>query len=92
MKTSAIQPFISKEEAEKSANEWVGTGDSLMRTWLIQAILDPKQHRDIGKVLAYVAEIHVNQWLERMTGRTIKTMVGESYDGITDDDKPPVRN
>ena len=48
--------IISKDEAEKSANEWVGSGESPMRSWLINAIIDPKQHRDIGKVLAYVAE------------------------------------
>lgn len=83
---------ISKEEAEKSADEWFGTGESLMRTWLINAILDPKQHRDIGKVLAPGAEIHVNKWLSEKSGRNIKTIVGVSYDGVTDDDKPRVRN
>lgn len=54
--------------------------------------MDPKQHRDIGKVLANVAEIHVNTWLSEQAGRPIKSVVGESYDGITDDDKPAVRN
>lgn len=84
--------IISKEEAEKSADEWVGSGESPMRTWLVNAIMDPKQHRDIGKVLAYVAEIHVNKWLTEKTGRPVKNIVGESYDGKTDDDKPCVRN
>jgi hypothetical protein len=84
--------IITKEEAEKSADEWVGPGESPMRTWLVHAIMDPKQHRDIGKVLAYVAEIHVNKWLSEKTGRPIKNVVGESYDGKTDDDKPCVRN
>ena len=79
---------ITKEEAEKSADEWIG----LIRTWLVNAIMDPKQHRDIGKVLAYVAEIHVNNWLTEKTGRHVKNVVGESYDGKTDDDKPCVRN
>jgi hypothetical protein len=54
--------------------------------------MDPKQHRDIGKVLANVAEIHVNKWLSEKTGRPVKSVVGESWDGITDDDKPIVRN
>ena len=79
---------ITREDAEKAADEWVGP----MRTWLINAILDPKQHRDIGKALANVAEIHVNTWLSEQSGRPIKPVVGESYDGITDDDKPKVRN
>lgn len=83
---------ITKEDAEKSADEWVGSGESPMRTWLVNAIMDPKQHRDIGKVLAYVAEIHVNKWLTEKTGRPVKNVVGESYDGKTDDDKPCVRN
>lgn len=83
---------ITREEAETSADEWVGTGESPMRTWLVNAILDPKQHRDIGKVLAYVAEIHVNKWLSEKSGRLVKNVVGESYDGVTDDDKPRVRN
>lgn len=83
---------ISREDAEKAADEWLGTGDSLMRTWLVGAILDPKQHRDIGKVLANVAEIHVNKWLSEQSERPIKCIVGESYDGVTDDDKPKVRN
>jgi hypothetical protein len=84
--------IITKEEAEKSADEWVGSGESPMRTWLVNAIMDPKQHRDIGKVLAYVAEIHVNKWLSEKTGRPIKNVVGESYDGKTDDDKPCVKH
>lgn len=83
---------ITREEAEKSANEWLGTGESIMRSWLVNAIMDPKQHRDIGKVLAYVAEIHVNKWLSEKCKRPIKNIIGESYDGITDDDKPIVRN
>ena len=83
---------ISKEDAEKSADEWVGSGESPMRTWLVNAIMDSKQHRDIGKVLAYVAEIHVNKWLSEKSGRHVKNIVGESYDGKTDDDNPCVRN
>ena len=83
---------ITREDAEKSAEEWVGSGDSPMRTWLIDAIMDSKQHRDIGKVLAYVAEVHVNAWLSKKTGRPIKNVVGESYDGKTDDELPCVRN
>jgi hypothetical protein len=83
---------ISREDAEKSASEWLGEGDSLMRSWLVQAIMDPKQHRDIGKVLANVAEIHVNKWLSEKSGREIKSVVGESYDGETNDNMPRVRN
>lgn len=83
---------ISREEAENSATEWLGTQPSLMRTWLVNAICDTKQHRDIGKVLAYVAEIHVNQWLMSQCNRPIRSVVGESFDGVTDDDKPVVRN
>jgi hypothetical protein len=83
---------ISKEDAEKSVNEWVGSMESPMRTWLINAIMDSKQHRNIGKVLAYAAEIHVNNWLTEKTGRPIKNIIGESYDGKTCDDKSCVRN
>ncbi len=79
---------ISREEAEKSADEWL----PLIRTWLVSAIMDSQQHRDIGKVLAQAAEIYVNEKLSEKTGRPIKTVVGKSYDGITDDDKPVVRN
>ena len=87
-----VSKSITREEAEKSADEWLGSGESLMRTWFINAIMDPKQHRDIGKNLANVAEIHVNKWLSEKTGRLVKNVVGESYDGKTDDDKPCVRN
>lgn len=83
---------ISRDEAKKSANEWVGSGESLIRTWLINAIMDSKQHRDIGKVLAYAAEVYVNKWLSEKSGRPIKNIVGQAYDGKTDDDKPFVRN
>lgn len=92
IKTLKKEKSISKEDAEKSADEWLGTSESIMRTWLVHAIMDEKQHRDIGKVLAYVAEIHVNKWLSEKTGRPVKNIVGESYDGRTDDDKPPIRN
>ncbi len=86
VKTERVE--ISREEAEKSADEWL----PLMRTWLVNAIMDSQQHRDIGKVLAQAAEIYVNEKLSEKTGRSIKTVVGKSYDGITDDDKPVVRN
>lgn len=63
-----------------------------MKDWLINAILDKQQHRDIGKVLAYITERYVNRWLSQKSGRIVKTICGESYDGITDDDLPIVRN
>ena len=83
---------ISREDAEKSATEWVGPEPSPMRDWLVLAIMDKKQHRDIGKVLAYVSEIHVNKWLSEKSGRPVKNITGESWDGITDDDEKIVRN
>jgi hypothetical protein len=85
---------IDAAAAAAAAAEWIGNqeGPSLMRDYLVGAIMDPKQHRDIGKVLANVAEIHVNKWLSEQSGRTIHTVVGEPYDGETRDDKPKVRN
>jgi len=87
----SIKKIQISKEAEKSCNEWLGTENSPMRTWLINAIMDSRQHRDIGKVLAYVAESHVIKWLETKSGRPIKSVIGESYDGKTNDTKPPVR-
>jgi len=58
----------------------------------VSAIMDREQHRDIGKALANVVEGHVNAWLSQQSGRPVKTIVGKSWDGITDDDKPAVRN
>ena len=83
---------ITREDAEKSATEWLGPSPSLMRDCLVSAIMDTKQHRDIGKVLANVSEIYVNKWVSEKSGRPVKTITGESYDGITDDDKKRVRN
>lgn len=76
---------ISYSEAEKSAEEWLGNGDSLMKTWLINAIMDKKQHRDIGKILANVSELYVNKWLSERTGKEVKSVVGESYDSLLND-------
>lgn len=72
-------------EAEKSAEEWLGHGDSLMNNWLINAIMDKKQHRDIGKILANVSELYVNKWLSEKTGKDVKSVVGESYDSLLND-------
>lgn len=83
--------MISREDAERSASEWFGQNDSLMREWFIQAVMDPKQHRDIGKVLAYATEVYVNKKLEEMTGRPIKSVYGSSYDGETMDE-PRIRH
>jgi hypothetical protein len=83
---------VSREDAEKSATEWIGSSPSLMREWLVCAIMDPKQHREIGKVLAYVSEIHVNKWLSEQSGRPVKNVTGEPWDGITTDDEKVVRN
>ena len=59
---------------------------------MVSAIMDREQHRDIGKALANVVEGYVNEWLSQKSGRPVKTIVGKSWDGITDDDKPAVRN
>ena len=60
----------------------------------MSAIMDREQHRDIGKALANVVEGYVNEWLSQKSGRPVKTIVGKSWDGITDDDGlgPTVRN
>ena len=102
IKAHVEKPFkaITQAEAEAAVSEWIGlscactsdAGPSLMRNYLVAAFMDPKQHRDIGKVLANVAEIHVNKWLSEQSGRPIYTVVGEAYDGETRDDKPKVRN
>jgi hypothetical protein len=76
------------EQAKKSATEWA----PFLEKWLANAIADPQQHRDIGKVLAYVVEEHVNNWISEKAGRPIKTLTGQPYDGVTDDNLPPVRN
>jgi hypothetical protein len=62
-----------------------------IREWLISAILDSKQHRDIGKVLAQASEIVSAQKLSEAAGRPLKLVVGESFDSCTADDKPSVR-
>jgi hypothetical protein len=54
--------------------------------------MDQKQHRDIGKHLAMPSEIYVNKWISEKAKRPIKGVTGVSWDGITDDDKPKVRN
>ena len=83
---------ISKEDAESSATEWLGSSPSIMRNWLVAAIMDHEQHRDIGKVLANAAEVHVARWLTEKSGRNVTCVTGKSWDGITDDDnKPNVR-
>lgn len=82
---------INIDAAEKSAREWVGDSDSPMKRWIVSAITDPKQHRDIGKVLAYVAEIHVANWIHEKLGRPIKNVHGMPYDAITDDDEIPIK-
>lgn len=79
---------ISQEDAERSAEEWM----PLLKTWLVNAIRDPTQHQDIGKVLAYVCETHVNEWLSQQCNRPIQTVTGQPYDGVTIDNKPRVRN
>ena len=77
----------TRAEAESAADEWM----PYIREWLISAIMDPKQHRDIGKVLAQASEIVSAQKLSEAAGRTLKLVVGESFDSRTDDDKPIVR-
>ena len=92
VKTTDMSSSITREDAEKSATEWCGPSPSPVRNWLVQAIMDSKQHRDIGKHLAMPSEIYVNEWLSKKSGRPIKNVTGVSWDGITDDDKPKVRN
>jgi hypothetical protein len=80
---------ISREDATKAAEEWM----PIMKEWLTCAIMDPGQHRDIGKVLAQAAEIVGVKRLNELSGRTNKLVVGQSYDSIAEaeGDKPRVR-
>lgn len=73
---------ITQEQAEIAATEWCGVEDSPVRRWLISAILDPKQHRDIGKFLAPIAEIIVRDWLVDKTGIDMCCVSGKAYDII----------
>ena len=82
---------VNKEDAEKSATEWIGSDDSIFRTWLVNAIMDQNQHKDIGKVLAYVTEVHVNKWLTKKTGLGVMRVDGKSYDSKIDNGKTPIR-
>ena len=86
-KKSLKSKVISREEAEKSADEWM----PCLREWLTRAIMNPEQHRDIGKVLAQAAEIEGVKKLDALSGRPNKIEVGKSYDCITEDESPPVR-
>jgi hypothetical protein len=92
VKTTEMSSSITREDSEKSATEWCGPSPSPVRDWLVEAIMDPKQHRDIGKHLAMPSEIYVNRWLSEKAARPIKSVTGVSWDGVTDDDKPKVRN
>lgn len=82
---------FTDEECNRSATEWFGSTPSLARTWFYNAVRDPKQHRDIGKVLAYFAEEHVKEYIMMKTGRSVRSVYGESYDGVTTDG-PKIRH
>jgi hypothetical protein len=77
---------------EQSATEWFGAEPSVMRNWFVQAVKDPKQISDIGKILSPGAEFYMNEWLTKKTGRLIKNVTCKPYDGITVDDGPVVRH
>jgi uncharacterized linocin/CFP29 family protein len=62
-----------------------------IREWLVQAIQDPSQHRDIGKVLAQAAEVYVIRELARRANRHIVPVVGQAFDCTTADNGPIVR-
>lgn len=94
-KSQSKKREITMDQANKSADEWLGPNSCSivypMRSWMVNAFVDPKQHRDIGKILANCAEIHVIKKLSEKCGRPIIPVVGEPYDAITNDDKPPIR-
>jgi hypothetical protein len=79
---------VTRAEAEKSADEWM----PYIRECLVSAIQDPRQHRDIGKLLAGAAEILMNKFLSEKSGRHVETIIGEPYDGCTHDELPVVRS
>ena len=71
---------LTREQAEIAATEWCGPHNSPTRKWLISAILDPKQHRDIGKFVAPIAEIVVCDWLSEQTSAQMQCVSGQAYD------------
>ena len=79
---------ITEDEAVASWNEWM----PYIRNVFIQKSMDPKQQRDIGKLLAPAAEDYVNDFLETRTGRRIEMVNGKAYDGETVDGGKAVRH
>lgn len=77
----------TRPQAEQAADEWMPH----VREWLVRAIMDPKQHRDIGKVLAQASEIVSAAKLSEMAGRPLTLVVGQSFDSQTSDELPLVR-
>ena len=59
---------MNRSVAEKSADEWM----PLIKEWLIRAIMDPQQHRDIGKVLAQATELVGVEILNNLSKRNNK--------------------
>ena len=86
-----LRTNISREDAKKTACEWVGEGPSRAHVWLIPAIMDKTQHREIGKFFANICEPYVNEYLSEKTGRPIIAVTGEPHDSITGDDGILVR-
>lgn len=72
--------LITPELAEFAATEWFGDSDSIMKRCFISAILDPIQHRGIGKILAPAAEEVVRDWLIDQTGLEMGIIQGKPYD------------
>jgi hypothetical protein len=83
---------ITREDAIKSADEWCGPYESPIRSCLIEQILDPSQHRDVGKLLANPSEFIVDKILAEKSGRPIVRVGGVAYDGKTNDDKKCIRH
>lgn len=86
-KSKSGRTAISQTDAEKTFDELL----PYIRKSVVQAIMDPKQHRDIGKIIAQATELYVNEQLCKMSGRKIDSVVGEAYDNRTCDDGPDVR-
>lgn len=78
----------TRAQAEHAADEWM----PYLREWLVNAIMDSNQHRDIGKVLAQASEIVSMGKLSAIAGRPLKIVVGHSFDSQTDDCNTLVRS
>ena len=84
--------IASVEEAQKSADGWLGNNTSPMHSYIVDCILNKGMHKALRRFIHPCAIIYANKWLSDRCMHTVTNVYDKPYEGIVNINNKIIRN